>query len=304
MAGSRGIGVERHSGASGARTRSGSRRRKIQAELEARNRNSKEVWELQQELLAHGASPPLMDAARQLLQAEHYKAIVEERSLDGLCGYPPCNKPTQALPAHKRWSVNYSSREVVSTEEIRKYCGPECRRESYKFCTSLQPDPAYLRPESAVVRAQEAIAGRQLPQQAGKSGGAAFAESDSKEPKESQALAEETQERVLPKVRPRTVVRFSRSKQIYTVQCHEYDGGGALPDVAPVKDEAVHESRDPGSTGLLGSSVRERPTDMAKAEQEGPPRTDSRDEPDTLCSDASLDRVDESSVLASVWGGA
>lgn len=37
-------------------------------------------------------------AARQLLQVEHYEAVVEERSVEGLCGYPPCCQPALEVP--------------------------------------------------------------------------------------------------------------------------------------------------------------------------------------------------------------
>eukprot|EP00439_Symbiodinium_sp_Y106_P050421 s419_g6.t1 len=256
MAGSRGIAEERQNG---PRTRSSSRRRKIKAELEARDRNSTEAWELQQELLVQGASSSLMEAALQLLQTEHYQAVVEERSLDGLCGYPPCTKPAQALPANQRWSVSYGSREVISAEELRKYCGPDCRRASSRFCTSLQPDPLYIRPDSAVLRAKQAIAGRQAQ--------AEQAEAEIRaEPKETKVRGT-PQEEALPKVRPRAVVRFSREKQVYTVHYHEYDGGGALPDVPPIKDEPLDAGR-----GRMRALVRERPmADDDVAEQEARP---------------------------------
>lgn len=37
-------------------------------------------------------------AARQLLQVEHYDAVVEERSLEGLCGHPPCSEAVLEVP--------------------------------------------------------------------------------------------------------------------------------------------------------------------------------------------------------------
>ena len=168
-------------------------------------------------------------------------------------------KPAQALPANQRWSVSYGSREVISAEELRKYCGPDCRRASSRFCTSLQPDPLYIRPDSAVLRAKQAIAGRQAQ--------AEQAEAEIRaEPKETKVRGT-PQEEALPKVRPRAVVRFSREKQVYTVHYHEYDGGGALPDVPPIKDEPLDAGR-----GRMRALVRERPmADDDVAEQEARP---------------------------------
>ena len=37
-------------------------------------------------------------AARQLLQVEHYDAVVEERSLENLCGHPPCSEAVVEVP--------------------------------------------------------------------------------------------------------------------------------------------------------------------------------------------------------------
>eukprot|EP00438_Fugacium_kawagutii_P017330 Skav229800 [mRNA] locus=scaffold567:136733:137424:- [translate_table: standard] len=37
-------------------------------------------------------------AAKQLMQAEHYDAVVEERSLEGLCGFPSCGKAVLDVP--------------------------------------------------------------------------------------------------------------------------------------------------------------------------------------------------------------
>ena len=280
MAGSRGIAEEKQNG---PRTRSSSRRRKIKAELEARDRNSKEAWELQQELLKEGASSSLMEAARQLLQTEHYQAVVEERSLDGLCGYPPCSKPAQALPAQQRWSVSYGSREVIRAEELRKYCGPDCRMASSRFCTSLQPDPVYIRPDSAVLRAKQAIAGRQPHTEQAET---------TAEPKETKVRGTPEQAEP-PKVRPRAVVRFSREKQVYTVHYHEYDGGGALPDVPPIKDEPL----DPGRARTR-SLVRERPTADDVAEQEAR----SPQELKEPSSDPDDDAAGDESAAASGWG--
>jgi len=191
------------------------RRQKIQEELAARQLNSKELWRLQQEMLKASSTPSVMEAARQLLQVEHYEAVVEERSVEGLCGYPPCCQPALEVPERKRWSVNYTTREVIDTAELRKFCSSRCRKESLRFRSSLQPEPIYLRPDAAV-RAAEAAASPEAP-------------------RETAEVKEVKEEKELPKVRPKTVVRFSRERQSYSVHYSDYDGGGALPDVPSMK---------------------------------------------------------------------
>jgi len=207
------------------------RRQKIQEELAARQLNSKELWRLQQEMLKASSTPSVMEAARQLMQVEHYEAVVEERSVEGLCGYPPCCQPALEVPERKRWSVNYTTREVIDTAELRKFCSSRCRKESLRFRSSLQPEPIYLRPDAAV-RAAEAAASPEAPP----------------EPK-----AEVKEVKELPKVRPKTVVRFSRERQSYSVHYSDYDGGGALPDVPSMKDRPLQPKRL--------SAVREREDD-------------------------------------------
>ncbi|CAK9016589.1 Putative RNA polymerase II subunit B1 CTD phosphatase RPAP2 (RNA polymerase II-associated protein 2) [Durusdinium trenchii] len=185
------------------------RRQKITEELAARKQNSKELWALQQELLKKSVKTPLLEAARQLFQAEHYDAVVEERSLEELCGYPLCGHRTTALPAEKRWAVNYATREVMDAEEVKKFCGPSCRRESQRFRASLQPEPIYLRPASALTAAQTATATAEQTATAQKA-------------EDSRRDEKEAKDKDIPAVRPRTVVRFSREKRSYQVHYSEY----------------------------------------------------------------------------------
>ena len=44
-------------------------------------------------------------------QAAHYDAVVEERSLEQLCGFPACTRNIQ-VPERKRWAVNYATKEA------------------------------------------------------------------------------------------------------------------------------------------------------------------------------------------------
>ncbi|CAJ1345034.1 unnamed protein product [Effrenium voratum] len=201
--------------ANARRPRSSSRRRKIKEELEARQLNFKEVWQLQQELVREAAKPALMEAAQQLLQAAHYDAVVEERSLEQLCGFPACTRNIQ-VPERKRWAVNYATKEVLDAAELRSFCSPGCRQRSHRFRAQLQPEPPYLRPAAAVASTRA-------------------------------ALSETSEAKEVPKVRPRAVVRFSRERQSYSVQYKDYDGGGALPDMPAVKERRLG---NPCSTAL------------------------------------------------------
>ncbi|CAK9024110.1 unnamed protein product [Durusdinium trenchii] len=254
------------------------RRQKITEELAARKQNSKELWALQQELLKKSVKTPLLEAARQLFQAEHYDAVVEERSLEELCGYPLCGHRTTALPAEKRWAVNYATREVMDAEEVKKFCGPSCRRESQRFRASLQPEPIYLRPASALTAAQTATATAEQTATAQKA-------------EDSRRDEKEAKDKDIPAVRPRTVVRFSREKRSYQVHYSEYDGGGALPDVAPRRDAP----RAPmGRSGCV--AVRER-TSQEVEEPTDAPRQPEPVEEDEALSDSEGDDLYDPEVV-------
>merc|ERR1719197_1500751 len=99
-----------------------------------------------------------MEAARGLLQPEDYQAIVEERGLDGLCGYPPCCHDAVGTSEGKKWSLDRNRYTVHKTNEVGNFCSTACQRASHAFATGLDPDPAYIRPASAVDASRGAIA--------------------------------------------------------------------------------------------------------------------------------------------------
>jgi len=143
------------------KSRSSSRRRRIREELHAKVSHSHDAWQLQQQLLIPGASEELMEAARQLLPGEGYNAVVEERALEGACGYPPCRWPAAAASARsrgKRWAINVQSCEVYDQEDIGRFCSRNCMQQSTAFSLRLEPDPAYCRPASAVATSRSAVA--------------------------------------------------------------------------------------------------------------------------------------------------
>mmetsp|Transcript_34928 Transcript_34928/g.88852 ORF Transcript_34928/g.88852 Transcript_34928/m.88852 type:complete len:522 (-) Transcript_34928:25-1590(-) len=227
-------------GGSGSRMRSTSRRRIIRAELGAKHASRKETWPLQQQLLSPGVGEGLMDAARKLLQPHDYEEVVEERRCDGLCGYPPCKNEIKEPAAGKKYLVNAKDHQLVSVDELAQFCSSECRKQSGAWSLRLAPDPAYVRPATAVAASRAAVAeaiekGRQdakystfTPPQRSLVGD------------ESAGLPTEQPEaakKPIPEVRKKAVVKFSREAQTYTVHYGDYDGGGALPEVTPLKPE-------------------------------------------------------------------
>lgn len=253
---------------SGARRgRSSSQRRKVEAELRARDIHNKDVFALQQRLLLPGASRSLMDAARGLLQAKDYEAVVEERALESLCGFPPCRQPSAGKDVSKsKWCISVKDKDANSAEDFSSFCSLECMRDSGAFTLRLEPEPAYIRPASAVAASRGAVA---------EADAAAETKDPSIDPTEgsqSATTAPDSQgKRPLPKVRQKAVVRFSRTDKTYTVQYDDYDGGGALPGVASTADPAAPSKKDSpsiagtagGIRGLLDAKICERQAEVS-----------------------------------------
>lgn len=226
------------------RMRSTSRRRKIKAEIETKQAHRKDAWALQQQLLEPGASATLMEAARKLLQPADYEAIVLERALEGICGYPPCKEAATTVAPGKQWVINIREHELVPAKELTQFCSRECRNQNWKWVQSLEPDPAYIRPASAVAASRAAVAEARCMSGAKAQDVQKESQPQHKEqpvdsqasvkeqPGDSQASTKEVKatDGALPNVRQKAVVRFSREKHVYTADCADYDGGGALPD--------------------------------------------------------------------------
>ena len=76
-------------------------------------------------------------------------AVVEERSLEELCGYPLCGHRTTALPAEKRWAVNYATREappraVVGGRRKARQCGASHETTAWNYrVVGWDCDPGY-----------------------------------------------------------------------------------------------------------------------------------------------------------------
>jgi len=200
--------------------------------VRARTACDKDVFALQQRLLSEAASESLMAAARGLLQPENYEAVVEERGLEGLCGYPPCSNAALGDQG-KKYSMNVNDGTVDKICSTGNFCSVACRRASATFVVSLEPEPSYVRPEAAVVASRAAIAGENI---------AMKETAPCQETK--QTKMEDIQIKSAPKIRQKAVVKFSRVNQTYTVQCDEYDGGGGIPGLPSAECDDVSKKQE------------------------------------------------------------
>eukprot|EP00929_Paragymnodinium_shiwhaense_P003619 TRINITY_DN1041_c5_g1_i1.p1 TRINITY_DN1041_c5_g1~~TRINITY_DN1041_c5_g1_i1.p1 ORF type:complete len:592 (-),score=177.95 TRINITY_DN1041_c5_g1_i1:119-1894(-) len=250
--------AKKSSAAGRKRSSSAGRRRRslIVRETEAKFSRARDVWALQQKLVAPSAGDVLLDAARKLLDEKSYKEVVEERALEGTCGFPGCDGMALGVNSCKKWSVNNKDREVYAQGEVGQFCCLECMRRSAEFAASLEGDPTYCRPASAVAAARSAVAAidspppparpiaADVPVHGNEDKSSTTSGSASKEMAHALEAAGASTGNVgsgevppdpgaassaLPKVRPRATVRFSRTNQTYNVKYEDFDGGGELP---------------------------------------------------------------------------
>jgi len=256
----------------GGRTRSASRRRKIQAQVQAKIQHRREAWSLQQQMLVPSASDELMDAAKKFMSEEDYQAVVDERATDGLCGYPRCRNPSEGQKDGKKWSINHTTREVYATEDISKFCCRSCLRDNAAFARCLQPEPPYCRPASAVAATLSAVANA-TNKRTETSGKVTRATNNSTNNSTTmvhkqqdahdsapEAVKVENQTSAVPSVRRKATVKFSRVQHTYTVHYDQYDGGGELPDAKKIDHLQPANSCRPNSVQeMLKAPVLERP---------------------------------------------
>lgn len=272
------------------KSRSVERRGRIRQEVQAKANFSSDIWQLQQQLVTPNVADVLMLAAKKLLPVKDYEAVVEERALEGLCGFPPCS---QSLPEEhgKVWKINGRTHEVYKQVEVGMFCSQQCMKESNAFAVHLQPDPLYCRPDAAVAESRRAVAATRTTKEpvseasaASKTSGAvahdtscANVEASIEQQEESASggsCLPKSGRKKLPGVRKNAVVRFSRDNHTYSVDYGDYDGGGALADVArdPTTSSAGEanfqapqaSTRDGLVRKLVQASVTER-SDAAKA---------------------------------------
>mmetsp|Transcript_10474 Transcript_10474/g.23786 ORF Transcript_10474/g.23786 Transcript_10474/m.23786 type:complete len:423 (+) Transcript_10474:43-1311(+) len=215
---------------SAGRQSSCSRRRQVRAEIEARHRPNADVFALQQKLLLPGAAGQLIEAATRLLQAADFDAVVTERALEGLCGYPSCSKAARGVKHGQKWTLDRATGEVRSAEELGSFCSRACMASCRALVASLEPDPAYCRPGSAVAAARAAVAEASGPQEPRPSP----AKDDEHVPIKATADAD-TKTPVLPPVRTKTVVRFSREAKAHdggVEKVQTVESGGEASEIA------------------------------------------------------------------------
>lgn len=76
----------------------------------------------------------------------HYDDIVNERSIDGKCGYIVCQEQLKNIPSQK-YRINTKTNEVLDLSERKKFCGEVCFRHSIYLHDQILTSPLWLREE-------------------------------------------------------------------------------------------------------------------------------------------------------------
>jgi hypothetical protein len=83
-------------------------------------------------------------------QPSDYDAVVEERNIEDLCGYPLCSRPRQKQDSKARFRIIRQAKRgeellVVPKEKLEQWCSDDCARRSMYIRVQLNEEPAWLR---------------------------------------------------------------------------------------------------------------------------------------------------------------
>lgn len=138
---------------------------RMEARIRAKVACDKAAYDVQMLLIEPGISDEALKCAAEVLQPHHYNDIVEERALDGLCGFPSCSAVAPAKGQGKKLHISLSAHKVYDISTLHNFCGRECAAHSRRYAETLQSTSLFLRTGSsdaavkAVAAVKAAIAG-------------------------------------------------------------------------------------------------------------------------------------------------
>ena len=118
----------------------------------------KAVYDVQWSLLEPSVSEEALEAAAEVLQPSHYADVVEERALDGLCGFPACGKAAPARGQGRRVHVSLSEKKVYDISSLHNFCGRACAVKSAQYAETLSMTSLFLRTGNHAAAAAKARA--------------------------------------------------------------------------------------------------------------------------------------------------
>ncbi|XP_078741034.1 putative RNA polymerase II subunit B1 CTD phosphatase RPAP2, partial [Lampetra fluviatilis] len=86
----------------------------------------------------------LLECGSRMLPS-HYEDVVEERSIEHLCGYPLCSNTLVNVPK-QRYAISVRSNRVYDITRRKSFCSNFCMRASNSFLTQIPSSPMWHRP--------------------------------------------------------------------------------------------------------------------------------------------------------------
>ncbi|KAL5115192.1 hypothetical protein ACEQ8H_006946 [Pleosporales sp. CAS-2024a] len=86
--------------------------------------------------------------ALQPFQPADYDSLIEERNIDGRCGYALCPRPPRTAPSTARKQFVDTARgvEIVDRRTLEVWCSDDCARRALYVKVQLSEEPAWMRP--------------------------------------------------------------------------------------------------------------------------------------------------------------
>lgn len=79
-----------------------------------------------------------------LFQPSDYDDLIEERSVNGLCGYTLCANPRREMGAGGEWKITNSG-DIVKRKDLEKWCSQKCARRALYVKVQLNETAAWER---------------------------------------------------------------------------------------------------------------------------------------------------------------
>ncbi|XP_058453701.1 putative RNA polymerase II subunit B1 CTD phosphatase RPAP2 homolog [Malaya genurostris] len=83
------------------------------------------------------------------INQSHYDDVIEERAIQGICGYPLCSKHLTNVLKQK-YVISLSNKKVYDITERKKFCSGECFKASNYIKSQMLTSPLWLRDQEDI----------------------------------------------------------------------------------------------------------------------------------------------------------
>ncbi|GLJ37015.1 hypothetical protein SUGI_0750050 [Cryptomeria japonica] len=116
------------------------------------------VFKVQSRLVEGIQAEAQLQAAAYLLCQSDYEAVITERSIENLCGYPLCNNKLPPRQRKGRYKISLKDHKVYDLQETWLFCCSQCLINSRAFSDALQPDKEFVFEQDKVAKVLNELA--------------------------------------------------------------------------------------------------------------------------------------------------